>query len=148
MKIKASKTVLKAMHRTEDQIEMQTYKGTGNGGQHRNKTETGVRLIDLVTGIRAESCEEKSQLANKKKAKEKLVRQLQAHYEKQELELRAKENYLDLSRTVRTYDEKHGVVDHRLNGEVFSFERVINGKDLRKIIERVLEEEVNKNLNR
>ena len=48
--------------------EVQTYRGSGAGGQHRNKTSSGVRVIHPPSGARAESCEERSQLQNKKAA--------------------------------------------------------------------------------
>jgi protein subunit release factor B len=53
---------------TKDDFIMQTYRGSGAGGQHRNKTSSCVRLIHKETGIRAECCEERDQFKNKKKA--------------------------------------------------------------------------------
>ena len=47
---------------------VQTFRGSGAGGQHRNKTSSGVRVIHPPSGARGESCEERSQLQNKKAA--------------------------------------------------------------------------------
>lgn len=47
---------------------VQTYRGSGAGGQNRNKRDTGVRVIHPPSGARAESCEERSQLQNKRTA--------------------------------------------------------------------------------
>lgn len=48
--------------------EVQTFRGSGAGGQNRNKRDTGVRIIHRDSGARGESCEERSQLQNKKTA--------------------------------------------------------------------------------
>jgi len=48
--------------------DLQTFRAGGPGGQHQNKTETGVRIIHRASGARGESREERSQLQNKKKA--------------------------------------------------------------------------------
>lgn len=53
---------------TKDDFVLQTYKGSGAGGQHRNKRETGVRIIHPNSGAKGESCEHKSQLQNRKAA--------------------------------------------------------------------------------
>lgn len=58
---------------TKKDFIVQTYKGSGPGGQHRNKTETGVRIIHPVSGARTENCDCKSQQQNKEKAFRKLV---------------------------------------------------------------------------
>lgn len=48
--------------------EVQTFRAGGPGGQHQNKTDSGVRIIHRASGARGESREERSQLQNKKKA--------------------------------------------------------------------------------
>lgn len=48
--------------------EVQTFRSGGKGGQHQNKTESGVRVIHHPSGARGECREERSQLQNKKKA--------------------------------------------------------------------------------
>jgi peptide chain release factor 1 len=59
---------------TKDDFVLQTYKGSGAGGQHRNKRETGVRIIHPDSGAAAQSCEHKSQLQNRKEAFRKLIK--------------------------------------------------------------------------
>jgi hypothetical protein len=54
-------------------MEVQTFRAGGPGGQNQNKRDTGVRLIHHPSGARAESREERSQLQNKKTAFQKLV---------------------------------------------------------------------------
>lgn len=53
---------------TMDDCEMQVFRTGGNGGQHQNKTSSGVRIIHHPSGARGESREERSQLQNKKAA--------------------------------------------------------------------------------
>jgi peptide chain release factor 1 len=56
------------MRVTIKDCDVQYYKGSGPGGQHRNKTETGVRIIHRPSGARAECCETLSQHENKRRA--------------------------------------------------------------------------------
>jgi len=53
---------------TIDDCEVQTFRSGGKGGQHQNKTDSGVRVIHHPSGARGESREERSQLQNKKAA--------------------------------------------------------------------------------
>lgn len=54
-------------------LEFQTFRAGGKGGQHQNKRDTGVRFIHHPSGARGESREERSQLQNKRTALKKLV---------------------------------------------------------------------------
>jgi len=57
---------------TMQDLEVQTFRAGGAGGQNQNKRDTGVRLIHHPSGARAECREERSQLQNKKKALKRL----------------------------------------------------------------------------
>lgn len=59
---------------TEKDFEVQTFYSGGPGGQNQNKRSTGVRIIHKASGAVGESREERSQLQNKRKALEKLVK--------------------------------------------------------------------------
>lgn len=59
---------------TKEDFILQTYKGSGAGGQHRNKRETGVRIIHPDSGARAQCCDHKSQMQNRKEAFRKLIK--------------------------------------------------------------------------
>jgi protein subunit release factor A len=61
---------------TLDDLETQTFRAGGPGGQNQNKRDTGVRLIHHPSGARGEAREERTQLANKKLAFQKLVKSL------------------------------------------------------------------------
>ena len=57
---------------------VETFTAGGKGGQHQNRTESGVRLVHLPTGIRVEAREQRSQHQNRKAALERLRRRLKA----------------------------------------------------------------------
>lgn len=59
---------------TAKDLELQTFRSGGPGGQHQNKTSSGVRWIHHPSGARGESREERSQQANKKRALQRLVK--------------------------------------------------------------------------
>ena len=65
----------------EQDLTFDTYRGSGPGGQHRNKVETAVRVTHLPSGIAAAASEHKSQLQNKKEA----LKKLKAAFEQQSL---------------------------------------------------------------
>jgi peptide chain release factor 1 len=57
---------------TKDDFEIQTFRSGGKGGQHQNKTDSGVRIIHAASGAVGESREEREQIRNKKTAFKKL----------------------------------------------------------------------------
>lgn len=57
---------------------VETFRAGGKGGQHQNTTESGVRLVHLPTGVRAESRTERSQLQNRRRALASLRGKLEA----------------------------------------------------------------------
>jgi ribosome-associated protein len=59
------------------QCRVETFRAGGPGGQHQNTSETGVRLVHLPTGVRAEAREERSQLRNKRVALARLRSRLE-----------------------------------------------------------------------
>lgn len=69
----------------DDDLEMQTFCSGGPGGQHQNKTQSGVRLIHLPTGVRAESRTDKSQHKNRDNALKLLKARLYAIEEQKRL---------------------------------------------------------------
>lgn len=58
---------------TKDDFQIEFTRGSGKGGQNRNKVETAVRMRHFESGAEAYCCDERSQLQNKKKAFERLV---------------------------------------------------------------------------
>lgn len=66
----------------QGEVEITTYKASGPGGQHRNKTETAVRLKHLPTGIIVTASEHRSQFRNREAAWERLLEKLRARQRK------------------------------------------------------------------
>ena len=64
------------------EVQIQTLRGSGPGGQHRNKVETAVRIVHIPTGITVTASEHRSQLRNKKLALERLQTRLDVRNKK------------------------------------------------------------------
>ena len=111
-----------------------TYRASGAGGQHVNKTDSAVRITHLPSGIVVACQDERSQFQNKDKALRLLRSKL---YEKQ-LEDNAREAASarklqvgsgDRSQKIRTYNFPQGrVTDHRINLTLYELDDIINGK--------------------
>lgn len=71
MEFKLKKELLFSLSKKD--FEIQTFRSGGPGGQHQNKTNSGVRIIHKESGVRGESREERSQHRNKKTAFKRLV---------------------------------------------------------------------------
>jgi|SRR5580765_5476249 len=68
--------------RLKDQCDVETYRASGPGGQHRNKTESAVRMTHRPTGIVRVATEHRSQLRNRELALERIWRALEARRRK------------------------------------------------------------------
>ncbi len=132
MKIKVSKYVADNIKRSKSDFTVQTFKAGGKGGQHQNKTESGVRIIDKITGLSSECREERSQIQNKHRAFMRLVDLLVEFYKCEE----QSETFTN-SNVVRIYRPKDNEVkDLRGSGVSFDYDDTLNG-DLTDIIEDV-----------
>jgi peptide chain release factor 1 len=67
-----------SFHLSDDDLRVDAYRGSGNGGQNRNKNETAVRLVHLPTGMTVTAERERSQWQNLRAAKAELRRRLEA----------------------------------------------------------------------
>jgi peptide chain release factor 1 len=115
-------------------LRIDTYRASGAGGQHVNKTDSAVRITHLPTGIVVAMQEEKSQHKNRDKAMRILRARL---YEKQRSELAAvraadRKSQVgsgDRSERIRTYNFPQGrVTDHRINLTLYKLDRVMMGE--------------------
>ena len=126
-------------------LRVDTYRASGAGGQHVNKTDSAIRLTHLPTGIVVECQDERSQHKNRARAmsllQAKLVNQQR---EAQEKELSDTRRSLvgsgDRSERIRTYNFPQGrVTDHRINLTLYSLDEIIAG-NLDNVIEPLLRE--------
>ncbi|MBP3697499.1 MAG: peptide chain release factor 1 [Clostridia bacterium] len=124
-------------------LQIDTYRSGGAGGQHVNKTESAIRITHLPTGTVVECQDERSQHKNKDRAM-KILRSkiLEAEREKQHDaiagERRAQVGTGDRSERIRTYNYPQGrVSDHRINLTLYKIEAILNG-DLDEIIDALI----------
>ena len=124
-------------------LQIDTYRSGGAGGQHVNKTESAIRITHLPTGTVVECQDERSQHKNKDRAM-KILRSkiLEAEREKQHDaiagERRAQVGTGDRSERIRTYNYPQGrVSDHRINLTLYKIEAILNG-DLEEIIDALV----------
>ncbi len=126
-------------------LRIDTYRASGAGGQHVNKTDSAVRITHLPTGIVSECQDGRSQHKNKAKALEYLhSRLLSAEQDKQKKdtdESRKKQvGTGDRSERIRTYNFPQGrVTDHRINLTLYKLEQLIEG-DIEPLIDALTEE--------
>lgn len=121
-------------------LKVDTFRSSGAGGQHVNKTESGVRFTHLPTGVVAESTDGRSQIKNREIAMQRLINKIrEAQIEEQDSEEREKRRSLvgsgDRSDKIRTYNyPQNRVTDHRINLTVYNLDKVVEG-DLDEILE-------------
>lgn len=114
-------------------LRVDTYRASGAGGQHVNKTDSAVRLTHLPTGIVVECQDERSQHKNRARAMSLLqARLLDTQVAAQEAEHAEKRRLLvgsgDRSERIRTYNYPQGrVTDHRINLTLYKLDEIIEG---------------------
>ncbi len=115
-------------------IKTDTFRASGAGGQHVNKTESGVRFTHLPTGIVAESTEARSQIKNRDIAMTRLIQKIQ--------DIRQAEHAAGIASTrkslvgsgdrsdkIRTYNyPQNRVTDHRINLTLYNLDQIMEGQ--------------------
>ena len=121
-------------------LRVETFRSSGAGGQHVNKTESGVRFIHIPTGVVSESTDGRSQIQNREIALQKLYQRI---YDAQKLRhdsaISAHRKSLvgsgDRSEKIRTYNfPQNRMTDHRINLTLHSLDQVLEG-DIDEVIE-------------
>lgn len=126
-------------------LRIDTYRASGAGGQHVNKTDSAVRLTHIPTGMVVECQDERSQHKNKARAMSLLqARLMDAEEEKQRSERAQTRKSLvgsgDRSERIRTYNFPQGrVTDHRINLTLYKLDEFIQG-DLDQVVEPLINE--------
>jgi peptide chain release factor 1 len=114
-------------------LRVDTYRSSGAGGQHVNKTDSAVRLTHLPTGIVVECQDERSQHKNRSRAMSLLkARLLQAERDKQASQQAASRRLQvgtgDRSERIRTYNFPQGrLTDHRIELTLYKLEDIVSG---------------------
>ena len=130
----------------EADLKIDTYRSSGAGGQHVNKTESAIRITHLPTGVVVAVQEERSQHRNRTKAMALLrSRILDAKNQKLDADRaearRSQVGSGDRSQRIRTYNFPQGrVTDHRINLTLYSLDRIMEGEGLDEIIDALTAE--------
>jgi len=125
--------------RKED-LKTDTFRSSGAGGQHVNKTESGVRFTHIPTGVVSESTDGRSQIKNREIALQRLYAKIyemqrSEHENKVAAHRRSLVGSGDRSDKIRTYNyPQNRVTDHRINLTLYNLDKVIEG-NLDEIIE-------------
>ncbi|MDD3692655.1 MAG: peptide chain release factor 1 [Oscillospiraceae bacterium] len=124
-------------------LHIDTFRASGAGGQHVNKTDSAIRITHLPTGMVVECQDERSQFKNKDKALKILrARLYEQQLEQQRLAVaadrRSQVGTGDRSERIRTYNFPQGrVTDHRINLTLYRIESILNG-DLDELIDALI----------
>ena len=124
-------------------LEIETIKSSGAGGQHVNKTESAIRMIHKPTGIVIECQDERSQFKNRDKAMKLLRAKLyDMKLREQTDEIASKRKSQvgsgDRSERIRTYNFPQGrVTDHRIGLTLYTLESFVNG-DMDQVIDALI----------
>ncbi len=124
-------------------LKVDTFRSSGAGGQHVNKTESGVRFTHLPTGVVAESTDGRSQIKNREIAMQRLIdkirqKQVEEHNSKVSSERRSLVGSGDRSDKIRTYNyPQNRVTDHRINLTLYNLDKIVAG-DLEPVIEALI----------
>lgn len=115
-------------------LKIDTFRASGAGGQHVNKTESAIRITHLPTGIVSESQDGRSQHKNKEIAMAQLLRRIQeqqraAHEAEQTSKRRSLVGSGDRSDKIRTYNyPQNRVTDHRINLTLYNLDQIVEGQ--------------------
>ena len=126
-------------------LRVDTYRASGAGGQHVNKTESAIRITHLPSGVVVECQDERSQHKNRAKAMSLLAsRLLSAAQESQQREQASARKSLvgsgDRSERIRTYNYPQGrVTDHRINLTLYKLDEIMQG-DLDPVVQPLIHE--------
>ena len=126
-------------------LRIDTFRASGAGGQHVNKTDSAIRITHLPTGTVVECQDERSQHKNKARAMSLLAARINdAQQQAQQAEIAEERKSLvgsgDRSERIRTYNYPQGrVTDHRINLTLYKLDEIMNG-GLEQVIDPLINE--------
>ena len=124
-------------------LQIDTFRSSGAGGQHVNKTESAIRITHLPTGTVVECQDERSQYKNKDRAMKILVSRLYAAEQERQAGAVAAERRSQVgtgmrNERIRTYNFPQGrVTDHRIGLTLYKIDQIMNG-DLDEILDALI----------
>ncbi|MDO4565683.1 MAG: peptide chain release factor 1 [Clostridia bacterium] len=127
----------------ESDLRIDTYRSSGAGGQHVNKTSSAIRITHLPTGVVVACQNERSQLQNKEQAMRLLrsrlyERQMSAQHEQMASMKKSLVGSGDRSERIRTYNFPQGrVTDHRIGMTLYKLEQFMDG-DMDELIDALI----------
>ncbi|GAP66702.1 peptide chain release factor RF-1 [Mizugakiibacter sediminis] len=129
----------------ESELKIDTFRASGAGGQHVNKTESAIRITHLPTGIVVECQDERSQHKNRARAMALLKARLLDEQRSKQVAAQTESRRLqvgsgDRSQRIRTYNFPQGrVTDHRINLTLYRLPEIVDG-DLDELIDALARE--------
>jgi len=126
-------------------LRVDTFRASGAGGQHVNKTDSAIRLTHIPSGIVVECQDERSQHKNRARAMSLLQAKLMdAEISQRETEQAQRRKLLvgsgDRSERIRTYNYPQGrVTDHRINLTLYKLAEILEG-DLNQVVDPLISE--------
>ena len=130
----------------DSDLEIETHRASGAGGQHINKTDSAVRIVHKPTGITVNCQDGRNQIANKETALKIIRAGVYAYYQEKKAEeegavRRSKIGTGDRSEKIRTYNyPQNRVTDHRIGLTINQLDRIMEGK-LDMVIDALLKNE-------
>ncbi|MBQ45251.1 MAG: peptide chain release factor 1 [Porticoccaceae bacterium] len=143
--IMAEADVQDAIEINKGDLRVDTFRASGSGGQHVNKTDSAIRLTHIPTGLVVECQDERSQHKNRAKAMAVLQARLNAAQDEATAQEQSDQRKVlvgsgDRSERIRTYNFPQGrVTDHRINLTLYKLSEVMEGS-LSEIIEPLINE--------
>ena len=131
--------------RSYTDLRVDTYRASGAGGQHVNKTDSAVRITHLPSGIVVECQDERSQHKNRARAMSLLQARLldaevSARQSEQAEQRRLQVGSGDRSERIRTYNFPQGrVTDHRINLTLYKLDEILEG-DVDQVVQPLVDE--------
>tara|TARA_Y100001960_G_scaffold288739_1_gene328063 strand:+ start:62 stop:1132 length:1071 start_codon:yes stop_codon:yes gene_type:complete len=131
----------------EKDLRIDTFRASGAGGQHVNKTDSAVRITHIPTGVIVSQQDEKSQHKNRAKAMKILMARLYDDERRQRDEERAENRKSqvgsgDRSERIRTYNFPQGrLTDHRINHTLYKLDDIVTGGALDDVIDPLIAED-------
>ena len=131
----------------EKDLRIDTFRASGAGGQHVNKTDSAVRITHIPTGVIVSQQDEKSQHKNRAKAMKILMARLYDDERRQRDEERAESRKSqvgsgDRSERIRTYNFPQGrLTDHRINHTLYKLDDIVTGGALDDVIDPLIAED-------